>query len=48
MKEKLSQLTEIVHENREKAQEQQKHEYDKAARKRVLEPGQKVIPVAHQ
>ncbi|KAI4897040.1 hypothetical protein NFI96_014401, partial [Prochilodus magdalenae] len=43
MREKLSQLTETVHVNMEKAQEQQKRWYDKAARKRVLKPRQKVL-----
>ncbi|KAI4875318.1 hypothetical protein NFI96_001826 [Prochilodus magdalenae] len=43
MREKLSQLTETVHVKHEKAQEQQKRWYDKAARKRVLKPRQKVL-----
>ncbi|XP_066509706.1 uncharacterized protein [Hoplias malabaricus] len=43
IRDKLSQLTSTVHENMEKAQVQQKHWYDKVARKRVLQIGQKVL-----
>ncbi|KAI4879913.1 hypothetical protein NFI96_003643 [Prochilodus magdalenae] len=43
MRDKMSQLTELVHTKMQKSQKHQKHWYDRAARKRVLQPGQKVL-----
>lgn len=40
---KLDALTELVHTNIAKAQKQQKLWYDRSSRKRVVEPGQKVL-----
>ncbi|KAL2103054.1 hypothetical protein ACEWY4_002222 [Coilia grayii] len=43
MRDKLEQLTTLVHENMAKAQAQQKSWYDRSAHSRSFEPGQKVM-----
>ena len=43
MRDKLEQLTTLAHENLAKAQAQQKSWYDRSARSRSFEPGQKVM-----
>lgn len=43
MREKMEQLSQLVHQNMEKAQVRQKHSFDKQARARVFQPGQEVV-----
>jgi hypothetical protein len=43
MRNKMEEMTELVRSNMEQAQSQQKTWYDKSARKRILQPGQKVL-----
>ena len=43
IRERLDQMTELVQENMAKAQQQQKRWYDKTARSREFEPGEKVL-----
>lgn len=43
MREKMDAMSELVHDNMTRAQQQQKAWYDKPSRKRTLVPGQKVL-----